>query len=534
VLSVGGSVLAGLAVWGALVVPGEIGHLSPAIFVRIPLEGILFIALVLLLGPRWRSVATVLFGLALGLLVVWSALDYGFVTIIDRPFDPLNHWRYLGRAVGVLGDSIGRPAAIATAVAAGVGAAGVLVLLTVSVRRVSGLAARHRAVTLRAVGAAGAVWAICALTGLQFVSGAPVASVSAATMAYDEASKVRASFVDRRDFARVIADDDFADVSGTELLSGLRGRDVIVAFIESYGRFAVEGSSVADDVGAVLDAGTRRLRDAGFSSESAWLTSPTFGGVSWLAHSTLQSGVWVDSERRYEQLLDSDRLTLTRAFGRAGWHTAFYVPSNKWDWPEGAAFYGFDVMHDSRTVGYRGPSFSYATMPDQYALEDFRRRELAPADRAPVMAEIDLVSSHVPWTPVPRMVPWDAVGDGSVFDGMTDGETPDLVSGDIEAARERYGESIEYSLSVLISFVETYPDPDLVLVLLGDHQPNSSVSGDEASHDVPITVIAHDPAVLDRIAGWGWVPGMRPTSAAPVWPMDSFRDRFLTAFGSSD
>jgi len=53
-----------------------------------------------------------------------------------------------------------------------------------------------------------------------------------------------------------------------------------------------------------------------------------------------------------------------------------------------------------------------------------------------------------------------------------------------------------------------------------------------ASHDVPVSVVAKDPAVLNRIGGWGWQPGLRPSTAAPVWPMDAFRDRFFRAFGS--
>jgi hypothetical protein len=57
------------------------------------------------------------------------------------------------------------------------------------------------------------------------------------------------------------------------------------------------------------------------------------------------------------------------------------------------------------------------------------------------------------------------------------------------------------------------------------------VSGPDASHDVPITVLTRDPAVLDRIAGWGWDDGMLPGPRAPVWRMDAFRDRFLAAFG---
>ena len=167
-------------------------------------------------------------------------------------------------------------------------------------------------------------------------------------------------------------------------------------------------------------------------------------------------------------------------------------------------------------------------MPDQYTLADFHRRELAPADRPPVMAEIDLISSHHPWVPLPSMVPWDQVGDGSVFDGMPEqGQTSKEVFRDPEAVKRAFGESVEYSWQALTSYLTTYPDPDLVLVVLGDHQPHSYVSGQDAGHDVPVSVIAQDPAVMERIAGWGWQDGLRPSPDAPVWRMDEFRDRFL-------
>jgi hypothetical protein len=96
-------------------------------------------------------------------------------------------------------------------------------------------------------------------------------------------------------------------------------------------------------------------------------------------------------------------------------------------------------------------------------------------------------------------------------------------------------------LNTLISFVERYGDDALVLVVLGDHQPSTIVTGQGPrhhaqqsglSHDAPISVIARDPAVLDQIAGWNWEDGLRPGPQAPVWPMDAFRDRFLGAFGS--
>jgi hypothetical protein len=171
-------------------------------------------------------------------------------------------------------------------------------------------------------------------------------------------------------------------------------------------------------------------------------------------------------------------------------------------------------------------------MPDQYALAALQRRELAERHRPPLFAEVDLISSHAPWTRIPRLVPWGDVGDGSVFGRVPAEESTQAgLFGDAERARTAYGHSIEYSLGALFSFARRYGDDDLVVVVLGDHQPATLVSGQDAGHDVPISVIARDPKVMDRIASWRWQDGMLPEPDAPVWPMQAFRDRFLTAFG---
>ena len=88
-----------------------------------------------------------------------------------------------------------------------------------------------------------------------------------------------------------------------------------------------------------------------------------------------------------------------------------------------------------------------------------------------------------------------------------------------------------YSLTSVIRQLEQTPADDLVVIMVGDHQPAPVVTGPDAGRDVPITVLAGDPGVLDRIRDWGWTPGLRPSADAPVWRMDAFRDRMLTDFG---
>jgi hypothetical protein len=520
----------------ALAAPHRVEDATPGSFVRLPVELLVFLALVVAVPRRLgrtRRVVALAAGAALAVVAVFRLLDVGFLQALNRPFDPLIDWRYAGSLVEtVRGSAPGTTGDLLLGVAVLVVLA-LLVLLPLSAVRVADAAARHRSVTVVLVAVLTPLWLVLGLVGVRAGTG-PVASGTAAAYAYHQVARVPSELRDQREFVRAAAQDPMRDVPADHLLTGLRGKDVLLVFVESYGRVAVEGTSYSPGVDRVLDAGTRRLAADGFAARSAYLTSPTFGALSWLAHSTLQSGLWVDSQQRYDHLVTSSRATLSSLFSRAGWRTVADVPADNRDWPQGA-FYGFDHVYDSRNVGYRGPRFGYPTMPDQYTLEAFHRLELAPADRRSVMAEIDLITSHAPWSRTPRLLPQRTVGDGSVFDGMPqtlDSETDIWPSPD--RVRAAYGHSIEYSLRSVVRFLHTRGNRDLVVVMLGDHQPASIVSGTDPGYDVPVSVIARDPRVLDRISGWGWDAGLRPGHDAPVWRMDAFRDEFLAAYGPSD
>jgi hypothetical protein len=526
--------LAALLVLLALLVPDRIDRLSPAGLLRLPVEALLITALFLALpsgAGRVRRAMAVVTGVGLGLLTIVKILDMGFYAVLVRPFDPLLDFPLAGNGLDFLKDSIGPVGAIGVAIAIVALVVAVLVLMTLSVLRLSRLLVRHRTAAGGAVAVLTVAWVVLALLGAHIVPYTPLASRNAAALTYRHLRQVPTDIEDSRAFAREASVDAFRDTPGDQLLTGLRGKDVVVAFVESYGRTAIESPEMAPQIDAVLDEGSRRLRAAGYASRSGFLTSSTAGGGSWLAQSTLLSGLWIKNQKRYDSFIASDRLTLTSAFRRADWRTVAVVPGIKKAWPEARVF-GFDKIYDSRHLGYRGPRFSWSTMTDQYALATFERTEHGRKNRPPLMAEIPLTSSHMPWTPLPRLVDWEDVGNGKVFAPMAaDGDSRNVVWSDPTRIRAQYRRSIEYTLSTLISYVEKYGDDNLVLVFLGDHQPIPLVAGKNASHDVPITIVARDPAVLERVSGWGWQDGLNPGPKAPVWPMSDFRNRFLTAFG---
>ena len=99
--------------------------------------------------------------------------------------------------------------------------------------------------------------------------------------------------------------------------------------------------------------------------------------------------------------------------------------------------------------------------------------------------------------------------------------------------RQFYGQSIQYSMTALTSWVTELNDPNLVLILLGDHQPHTAVTGPGASHDVPVSIITRAPSVLKQVASWHWQNGLLPDLGAPLEPMDAFRNQFLGAFSTA-
>lgn len=525
------TVIAFAALVVAPLVTGALTTGTPAALLSLPAESIA-VVLILLAIPsrRVRWLVAGAFGVAVVAAAVVAALDLGFEATVDRAFSLVDDGPALVDAFGVVGDATGTVNAFLIV--------GVLVaVLVVAVFALARAAMRAERVTVRS-GRAGriaaatvtGIWIVAALVGVHSVPGIPLASADAATTLATTSEQTAQSIRDQQTFATAVRADAYRGLPSDRLLSALKGKDVVVAFIESYGKVAVQGSTFSPGVDRVLSAGDAQLTADGYSAQSAFLSSPTFGGVSWLAHSTLQSGVWTDSQQNYDRLTTGDRFTITRAFKDAGWHTVSVVPSNKEPWALGQQFYGYDTMMNSLNMGYQGPVFSYARIPDQYTWQYFYDQELKAA-HSPVMAEIDFVSSHTPWTPLPHLVPWLDVGDGSIFDPQPgEGLAPIAVWPDSKKVQAVYGKSVEYTLGAMFSFLHTYDQPNLVLIVLGDHQPARIVSGAGADHDVPISIISKDPTVFDKIASWHWQSGVLPTQKAPVWRMDQFRDRFFDAF----
>ena len=323
----------------------------------------------------------------------------------------------------------------------------------------------------------------------------------------------------RRDFRTRMDLDPWASVAPDDLLGGLAGRDVTVVFVESYGRTVLTEPGFESRIGPLLEQADARLADAGFSMRSGLLTSPVRGGQSWLAHATLLTGLPLSGPSSYAMALTSDRATLAHLFGRAGYGTAAVMPAIRRSWPEGRVL-GFDRILTAAALGYSGPDFGWAAIPDQYTLSVLDR--IAPTGGA-TFRQVVLISSHGPWRPTPPLVAdWDAIGDGTAFRTLTPVPQAAAMQGD-------YVQSIDYSLRSLFGWIERSVREGELVIVLGDHQPAPLITGPDASADVPVHVIGRDPDLVGAFAGWGFASGLLPGDGGAL-PMEEFRDRFLATF----
>ncbi|MFD4872304.1 sulfatase [Streptomyces sp. NPDC058420] len=530
VVRVGTSVLAGALLLVALVVPDRLDRMSFQSFLRLPVELIVLAVVLLVLPARARRIAAVVTGAFVGLSTVLKCLDMGFYETLARPFDLVFDWVLLSDAADWMKDSFGHSGEVLAIIGVIVLLIAVLAGSALAMVRLADVLATHRPMAVRTTLVLGVVWIMCFTLSVQ-VGGVTLATKGYSQFLSNRVKYVREGLGDADVFKKQLTVDAFAKTPPNQLLTGLRGKDVLFTFIESYGRVALDDPTMAPEMDKTLTAGDARLKAAGFSSRSAWLRSPVTGAGSWLAHSTFLSGLWIKNQQRYRTVTTSTRATLTSYFQKTGaWRTVGIVPGVRKSWPEGK-YFGLDNIYDSTHLGYQGPYFSWTPVPDQFSLESFEKLEYGKKNRDPIMAEIILASSHNPWSPIAHTIPWNQLGDGTIFNQIKkEGTNPTEVWKSAKRVRTEYRKAIQYSVDSLTQWVQRYGNKNTVLVFLGDHQPVPTVTGGTADRDVPITIVAHDPKVLDKISSWGWTDGLKPADSAPVLGMDKFRDRFMTAY----
>jgi hypothetical protein len=313
-------------------------------------------------------------------------------------------------------------------------------------------------------------------------------------------------------------------------LSGLKRHDVYLVYLESYGTTVFDTPEFREGLSESLRQLEASLQAAGYTIASNRLVSPTFGGGSWLAHTTLASGIRLDDPVLHSLLLDSGRKLLPAYFKDAGWRTLDIAPGIKAPSAKATAAWGFDQEIFASELDYRGPSFGWFAIPDQFTLDRAATIRSALGPTPPVFTQLILVSSHIPFAPVPPyLADWD---DSSTFASVPAAVMEDLLrQPDWTRLAPAYLNSLRYDFAALRGWLTDRIQGDGLVILLGDHQPPAIVGGQpRPPWTVPIHVLSRDPEVVAPFLAEGYVPGLFPTQPPPHPGMESFLARFLAAF----
>jgi hypothetical protein len=458
------------------------------------------------------------------LLVAGHYLDVTAPGLYGRDFNLYWDSRHIGNVIAMLARAV--PAWQIVAGVAG------LVLIIAAVYLLARLALRHLAAAVqhrraRLVLGSAAMLVIAAFALQQVTSFARPAFAEPAAGAYIRQARYVAAMTATGGAAPVLGE---SPGFGAADVRGLDGADVVLVFLESYGAVTFDNPAFAEALVASRRNLEAAVTDAGRELVSAYVESPTFGASSWLAHLSLLTGVKVTDQYEYSSLMTSSRDTLVKAFSRGGYRTAAVMPGMRQPWPEGA-FYGFDVIYGRDLLAYQGPEFGWWGIPDQFALARLDALERSAASRAPLFAVFPTSTSHAPFGPVPPFLPeWTRALEK---DGYRPEDVASAAAPDLNNLAPSYLRAIAYGHDTLAGYIREHAGENLVMIVIGDHQPPAAVSGRTASHEVPVHVITSRPALLRHLRANGFGDGVAPERPR-AGEMHTLVPRLWRAFGAGE
>jgi len=316
--------------------------------------------------------------------------------------------------------------------------------------------------------------------------------------------------------------------AGPSTLTGLQDADVLLFMIESYGRTVFSRSDYRQAMETTMTGFAGTLQQHGFTAVSSYLDSPTYGGSSWLAHNTLEFGLQVKNDIEDKALLHSSLPSLASFFGKSGYRTVSVMPGTRFALPEGDNS-DYEQVYYAWHFNYRGPTFGWAPMPDQFVLDWVQRHELAKSER-PLFIRYVLISSHAAFNIQPPFIAdWKTIGDGSSYNERKPIYYP-IYWPDLQNAGEAYLRSLDYEFTTLGDYLAKFVSGDTLIIIMGDHQPNLQLTGTGEPWSVPVHIISRNPQLLAPFRKRGYTPGLIPDQPLPHAGMETFLEDFLQDF----
>jgi phosphoglycerol transferase MdoB-like AlkP superfamily enzyme len=233
----------------------------------------------------------------------------------------------------------------------------------------------------------------------------------------------------------------------------------------------------------------------------------------------------------YDLMVTLDRPTLADRFKSIGYRSVALMPGMKTEWPEGS-FYGFDRIYGEKDLDYKGPDFGWWRIPDQYSLAKISQLELDNINRQPLFMFFTTITPHMPFRPTPPYQPdWARLTSDTPFEEIL--LEPALnTSPDWNNLQPAYADTLAYTFDYLAGYFQSQNDQSITWILIGDHQPPASVSGQDVRWDVPVHIISDNDRIINALLGKGFVEGLQPADV-PINSMHQFPVTLLQIFSGS-
>jgi hypothetical protein len=309
-----------------------------------------------------------------------------------------------------------------------------------------------------------------------------------------------------------------------------RKPDIYFIFVESYGSVLYKRPHFTPTYRALLSELEKTFDNAGWQVATALSESPTWGGGSWLAYTSMLFGMRIDSHPQYLELRNKYQVERYPSLGATlhdqGYHyvwlSALDENISEVGWAKYTRMLGVDQLIRNKDMEYIGPRYGWGPAPsDQWVLH-WAHEQLQEENDQPLMLFTITQNSHYPWTPHPELVDdWRTLNQPAPEAAAVD---PDTIS--LDDMRSNYLNAIEYQLRMLTQFILDVGDENSIFVLIGDHQP-PAVSRRADGWSTPLHIISKDARFVDAFAEYGFTPGLEVNDLEPSLRHEGFYSLFM-------
>lgn len=490
---------------------------------RISFEVVLLVILaVAAAGTRWRAPLRALLVTVYLWLLIFLAYHYAVAFFFERAPALGEDWRFLINLGHFLGSVMSPRWAISLA-AAGAGLVAVTLMAAYTFRALQRATADWSLRQRLVLGASFIAPCALLLMWLGVARDTPLVQVNSKRVLYNwRASQGEAARL--AELKEPVPDRRYDPFLQLELA---RKPNFYLLMIEAYGELLAAWDT-DPAYRALMQRVEQRLAAAGYHARTAYSASPVHSGTSWFAISTVLTGTLIDRPIPYAalQLVGARVPSLPRFFEAQGYRTYALQPGNS----DHAGLrrldtFNHDVVVDAANLRYPGLRYGWGILPDQWSWWRFRNQAgwfKNPPE--PYYVYSMCVSTHWAWERVPPYV-----HDARVLESATeyarsepDPKWPPFPETESIATetRRNYFMSIDYEWRVLLDVLEADHSPNIVVAIVGDHQPRleADVPGG-VTMNTPVHMLSRDPAFIENLADAGFQPGMyaKPNLREPLW-----------------